>query len=113
MPEVAPPSTAQHIELIRAGFCCDRCGRYVGALAGGTYLPPIYPVATADTIDDEARSLVAFELHMLGLLRQNKFILRHPQREGACITARAWAAEDAEGEDQEDDDGVAAADLDR
>ena len=49
--------------------------------------------------DDEIRSLVTFEWHMLGLLRQGSFTLAHPQKDEQCVSAAEWAR------DQEDDDG--------
>ena len=100
----------EFIETIRAGLVCERCGRYIGSLAADSYLPPLYPVAVEDTPpDDEVRALVAFEWHLLGMLRQGKFVIRHPEREGACVSVEDWArdgdgedgAEDAEGGDQE------------
>jgi len=96
-----PRTLSDYIDAIREAFVCDRCGRYVGSLAPERYLPPLYPITAAGLPeDDEARTLVTFEWHMLGMLRQGKFALRHPERDGVCITARQWA----EDEDEDDDD---------
>ena len=107
-----PRSMAAYIEAIRAGFVCDRCGRYVGTLSETQYLPPIYPIAFEDIpADDEARSLVQFEWHMLGMLRQGKFVLRHPERDGVCVAMHEWARSE-EGDD-EDDEGDADFEAER
>ena len=52
--------------------------------------------------DDEAATLIGFEWHMLGLLRQNKFTIRHPQSKGRCVSIREWYAEQDEDEQDED-----------
>jgi hypothetical protein len=90
-----PNTLAEFIDAIRAGLVCDQCGRYVGGLARQRFRPAPYPVAL-DKIgaDDEAEALVGFEWHMVNLLRQGKFVIRHPQRDGGCITFREWVAED-------------------
>jgi|CXWL01.1.fsa_nt_gi hypothetical protein len=94
---------ADYIEAIRAGFVCGRCGRYVGALSATQYLPPIYPIAFEDIpADDEARSLVQFEWHMLGMLRSGKFVLRHPERDGICVSMHEWARSEESDEDAPD-----------
>lgn len=99
----APRSLAEYIETIRDGLVCNRCGRYVGSLTTNRFIPPLYPIAFEDVPpDDEARSLVSFEWHLLGMLRQGKFVIRHPEREGACISIEQWAAE--EEDDGEEDD---------
>ncbi len=91
---------AEYIAEIRAGLVCDRCGRYIGALAATRYLPPPYPVALDKlTPDDEVEALIGFEWHMLGRLRQGNFRVRHPQREGRCVSLREWAESDDDGED--------------
>ena len=93
------------ITEIRAGLLCERCGKYIGGLATKRYLPPPYPVAL-DRIpsDDEAETLIGFEYHMLGLLRQGRFVIRHPERDGQCISFREWAASDDDGDDGELDE---------
>ena len=94
---------AEFIEAIRAGLVCDHCGRYVGCLAKKRFLPAPYPVALDKVgVDDEAEALIGFEWHMMNLLRQGKFVIRHPQRDGGCITFREWVAEDNEDEDDHD-----------
>lgn len=97
-----PKKIAEYIDEIRAGLVCDRCSRYVGSLAQKQYLPPPYPVAL-DKIgaDDEVAALVGYEWHMLGLLREGRFTIRHPQREDRCISIREWARDDDEEEDEE------------
>jgi hypothetical protein len=89
------------IETLRRGLVCDRCGRYVGSLARGHYMPAAYPVAVEDEDGDEAQALVAFEWHMLGLLHQGRFTIRHPERDGVCISAREWAELRSEDEGNE------------
>ncbi len=99
----SPPRTmAEFIDAIRAGLVCDRCGRYVGSLAAKRYLPPPYPIAL-DKIgaDDEVAALVGFEWHMLGLLRDGGFTVRHPQRRGACVSIRDWYADEDEIDDEQ------------
>jgi hypothetical protein len=98
-----PQSLTEFIEAIRAGFVCDKCGRYVGSLGTRTYLPPPYPVAL-DKIpaDDEVAALVGFEWHMLQRLRDGNFTLRHPQLEGRCSSLREWAQ--AQADDGDDDE---------
>lgn len=100
-----PNTLAEFIDAIRSGLICDRCGTYVGSLAQKRFLPVPYLVAL-DKIgaDDEAETLIGFEWHMVGLLRQGKFVIRHPQRDGRCITFREWAAEDDDDDDAYDED---------
>ena len=100
-----PSTLVDYIREIRAGLVCDRCGRYIGALAETRYMPPPYPIAI-DRIeeDDEAATLIGFEWHMLGLLRQRKFTLRHPQSKERCVSIREWYAE----REEDDDDGEEA-----
>lgn len=88
------------IAEIRGGLVCERCGKYIGSLAAKRYLPPPYPVAL-DRIpaDDEAEALIGFEYHMLGMLRRGKFVIRHPERDGQCVSFREWV----ESEDDDDD----------
>ncbi|MHB8514418.1 MAG: hypothetical protein ACYC9X_14345 [Dehalococcoidia bacterium] len=98
-----PQTLQEFISELRAALVCDRCGRYVGSLAPKRYLPPLYPVAL-DRIgeDDEVRALVGFEWHMLHRMRQGNFVIRHPERDGHCISYREWvASDDEEGEDEE------------
>jgi hypothetical protein len=99
---VTPRTLAEYIEAIREAFVCSRCGRYVGSLAASEYVPPPYPVGVEDVpADDELRSLVTFEWHMLGLLRQNRFTLTHPHKDGQCVSAAEWARdEEDEGEEE-------------
>jgi hypothetical protein len=59
-------------------------------------------------LEDEARSLVSFEWHMLGMLRQGKFALCHPERDGECISLEDWAV----GDEDEIEDADAAAGQD-
>jgi hypothetical protein len=93
---------AEYIEAIRAGFVCDRCGKYVGALSPSRYVPPAYPIAFEDLDpEDEARALVEFEWHMLGMLRRGKFVLRHPERDGQCVSVSDWAREEDDDEDND------------
>jgi hypothetical protein len=103
---MAPTTFAEYIDAIRAELVCDRCRRYVGSLAARRYLPPPYPVAVGGVgPDDEAQALVNFEWHMVGLLRAGKFVIRHPERDGQCITYREWVAVGAgegEAEDAEE-----------
>jgi hypothetical protein len=98
-----PQTITEFIEAIRAGFVCDKCGRYIGSLGTEKYLPPPYPIAL-DKIqaDDEVAALVGFEWHMLQRLRDGNFMLRHPQLDGRCSSLREWAAAQA---DDEDDHG--------
>jgi hypothetical protein len=101
---------AEYIERIRAGLVCDRCGRYVGSLAATRYQPPPYPVAFEDiSADDEAHSLVQFEWHILGMMRQGRFVIRHPEKDGVCVSMEEWAREEDEDEDDEEgEDGAEA-----
>ena len=86
---------------------CARCGNYVGGLARKRFLPAPYPVAL-DKIgpDDEAEALVGFEWHMVNLVRQGKFVISHPERDGQCITFRDWAAGDDEDEDEDEESAI-------
>jgi hypothetical protein len=95
-----PKTLQEYITELREGLVCDRCRRYVGSLAPKRYLPPQYPVALDRMGDeDEAEALIAFEWHMLGRMRQGNFVIRHPQRDGHCITYREWVASDDEDEE--------------
>lgn len=92
---------------VRRGLVCERCGKYVGSLAGRRYLPPPYPVAL-DRVGaaHEAEALIGFELHMIGRLRRGNFVIRHPQRDGRCVSVREWL--EAEADDElEGDEGEA------
>jgi hypothetical protein len=41
---------------------------------------------------------------MLGMLRQGKFTLRHPSRDGSCVSVEEWARDDeAEAEEASED----------
>jgi hypothetical protein len=101
-----PPQTlSEFIDALREGLVCDRCGKYVGSLAKRRYLPPPYPVAIDRIGDqDEAEALIAFEWHMLDRLRRGNFTIRHPQRDGQCITFRDWLVSD----DDEEEEGTGA-----
>ena len=101
MMPAAPQTLSEFIDALREGLVCDRCGKYVGSLAKKRYLPPPYPVALDRITDhDEVEALIAFEWHMLDRLRQGNFTIRHPQRDGHCITFREWLASD---EDEDED----------
>jgi hypothetical protein len=106
--EPQPKTIADFVEAIRARLVCDRCGRYVGSLAPQRYLPPPYPVALDKiTTDDEVAALIGFEWHMAGRLRDGNFTIRHPERDGHCVSVREWIERDIdEDEDEEDDDGA-------
>lgn len=102
----APKSLAEYIADIRQGLVCDRCGKYVGSLAERRYLPPPYPVAL-DKIaaEDEVEALIGFEWHMLNRMRKGNFTIRHPQRDGQCVTFREWVeSEDGYDEDEAGED---------
>lgn len=92
------------IETIRDGLVCSRCERYVGQLSATTYLPPLYPVAMRDDVDDEGKALIEFEWHLLGMLRQGKFTLAHPELDGRCVSLEEWAESDEA--DEEDESGI-------
>ncbi|HEY8172633.1 MAG TPA: hypothetical protein VIH21_06065 [Dehalococcoidia bacterium] len=100
-----PQSLAEFIDAIRAELVCDRCRRYIGSLAATQYLPPPYPVAL-DKIgaDDEVAALIGFEWHMVGMLREGKFTIRHPQRDGGCVSIREWARGDDDDDEAADDE---------
>lgn len=95
-----PKSIADFIDEIRAGLVCERCGRYIGSLARNRYLPPPYPVALGRIgPEQEIEALIGFEWHMLNLMREGQFVIRHPEREGRCVSIQEWA----EAEDDEDE----------
>lgn len=95
-----PRTLADFIDAVRTGLTCDRCGRYVGAIARTRFRPAPYPVALDKIgVEDEAEALLGFEWHMVSLLRQGKFVIRHPQLEGRCVSFREWAASDDDDED--------------
>ena len=105
---VAQPRTlTEFIDAIRKGLVCSRCGSYVGSLARKRFLPAPYPVAL-DKIgaEDEVDALVGFEWHMVNLLRQGKFTISHPERDGQCVTFREWAAGEDDDEGDEDEDAA-------
>lgn len=114
MDQQQPRTIAEFVEAIRAGLVCDRCGRYVGSLGASRYLPPPYPIAL-DKLgpDDEVGALVGFEWHMLGRLRQGNFVIRHPQRDGRCVSIQDWTADDDEDADDEGDEDEDQEDEDR
>ncbi len=102
-----PPKTlAEFIDALREGLVCDRCGKYVGSLAKKRYLPPPYPVALDGVPDDEVQALIAFEWHMLDRLQRGNFTIRHPQRDGHCVTFREWLADDDEEDDEDTEDSA-------
>ena len=102
-----PRTIGELILEVRRGLVCDRCGRYVGSLAENTYLPANYPVAVSkDRLDDEVGALVTFELHMIDRMRNGNFVIRHPQKDGRCVSVREWLADD-----EDDDDGHEEADT--
>lgn len=95
-----PRTVGDLIEEARQGLICDRCKRYVGSLAETTYLPPAYPVAVAkDKLDDEVGALLTFELHMIERQRRGNFTIRHPQKDGRCVSIQEWLADDDEGDE--------------
>lgn len=94
----------EYIETIREGLVCERCGKYIGSLAVDSYLPPLYPVAVdGSEPEDEVRALVAFEWHMLGMLKQGKFTVRHPSRDDVCVSLDEWARDDEDDEAAEEE----------
>ena len=96
-----PRTLREHIDVIREGMVCERCGRYIGSLAPDSYLPPAYPVAVEDSSpEDEVRALVAFEWHLLGMMRQGKFVIRHPERDGVCVSIEEWGRDGEELEEE-------------
>ena len=101
-----PRTLAEFIDAVREGLTCDRCGKYVGAIARKRFRPAPYPVALDKiSADDEAEALIGFEWYMVGLLRQSKFVIRHPQLDDHCVTFREWAAdEDDEADEEVDED---------
>jgi hypothetical protein len=99
-----PRTVGDLIDEVRRGLICDRCRRYVGSLAEKTYLPPTYPVAVSkDRPDDAVGSLLTFELHMLERQRGGNFTIRHPQKDGRCVSIQEWLADDEEDDDQDVD----------
>ena len=80
---------------------------YVGALSRTRFRPAPYPVAL-DKIgaEDEAEALIGFEWHLVGLLRQEKFVIRHPQVDGHCASFREWADDDEDEGTGADDDAA-------
>ncbi len=99
-----PNTLAEFIDAVREGLTCDRCGTYVGAIARKRFRPAPYPVALNKIgADDEAEALIGFELYMLNLLRQGKFVIRHPQLDDRCVTFQEWAADASEDEAVDDE----------
>jgi hypothetical protein len=106
---MTPRTLREHIDVIREGMVCERCGRYIGSLAPDSYLPPAYPVAVEDSSpEDEVRALVAFEWHLLGMMRQGKFVIRHPERDGVCVSIEEWGRDEEEDEEADGARGEAA-----
>lgn len=105
-----PKTFSEFIDAVRAELVCDRCGRYVGSMDAERYKPAPYPVALGKIdADHEAEALVGFEWHMVGLLRQTAFAVRHPEHDGRCVSFREWAAANASEDEDEDDDASEAA----
>ncbi len=104
-----PTTIAQYIDAVRDGLVCERCGKYVGSLAPRRFLPAPYPVAL-DKMgpDDEAEALIGFEWHLVNEIREGKYVIRHPERDGVCVTYREWVASDDGGDEYEDEDDEAA-----
>jgi hypothetical protein len=101
-----PRTLADLIEEARNGLVCDRCGRYVGSLADKSYLPAAYPVAVSrERLDDEVGALVTFELHMIDRMRRGNFTIRHPQKDGRCVSIQEWLA-DEESDGPQDEAGA-------
>jgi hypothetical protein len=95
-----PKSLSDWIAEIRSGLTCSRCGKYVGSLGTGRYLPPQYPVALAAiTADDEVEALIGFEAHMIQRLREGNFRIAHHEIDGRCVSYREWIESD------DDEDG--------
>ena len=99
-----PRTIGQFIDAIREGLVCERCGKYVGSLAAKRFLPAPYPVAL-DKIgpDEEAEALIGFEWHLVNEMRNGRYMIRHPERDGTCISYREWVATDDDGDDVYDD----------
>lgn len=101
-----PRTLAEFIDTIRERLVCARCNKYIGGLARKHFLRAPYPVALDKiSADDEVEALVGFEWHMVNLLRQGKFVISHPERDGECITFREWAAGEDEDGAEDDDAG--------
>ena len=103
-----PSTLKEYVEAIRDALICERCGRYVGSLALDRYLPPPYPVAIGKASEDEIDALVGFEWAMVERLRRGNFTIRHPERDGRCMSVGEWLRrhdedDDAEGGAGEDD----------
>lgn len=104
-PPGSPKTLRDLVGEVRAQLVCDRCGKYLGSLAPTRYLPAPYPVQLGPIgMDDEAAALVGFELHMVSLVREGRFALRHPQAKGRCVSVREWLAEGDEDDDYEEGD---------
>jgi hypothetical protein len=97
-----PQTLGDFVEVLHREYVCERCQKYVGSVSRERYLPAPYPVAVGALQDDEVAALVGFEWYMLGLMRDGKFVLRHPERHGACISFREWISAD-EADDQDAD----------
>jgi hypothetical protein len=99
-----PKTIAQYIDAIREGLVCERCGNYVGSLATRRFLPAPYPVALDKLwADDEAEALIAYEWHLVNEIRSGKYVIRHPERDGHCVTYREWVASDEDDDESEDE----------
>ena len=40
---------------------------------------------------------------MIGLLRSGNFVIRHPERDGRCVSIREWLADDDDDDDESDE----------
>ena len=101
MTTAQPQTLREFIDALRAGLVCDKCGKYVGSLAAKRYLPPPYPVALDKIGDDEVEALIGFEWHMVQLLQAGRFVIRHPQVDGRCVSFREWVESDSDEDDEE------------
>jgi hypothetical protein len=96
-----PRTLGELVDAVRGGLVCERCGRYIGSLGSNRYLPAPYPVAVGSVgPDDEASALAAFEWYMLGRLRVDNFVIRHPEIDGRCVSMREWLAAESTEDDE-------------
>ncbi len=97
-----PRILSELIGTIRGALICDGCGKYVGGLAPTRFVPAPYPVALSEIgPDEEAEALIGFESYMAGLLRDGKFIIRHPQIQRRCVSFREWAGRNDDADEGE------------